>query len=285
MNVARGYVGQPGLSAERFVADPFASDGSRMYRTGDVVRRRHDGSLRFLGRIDDQVKIRGYRVEPGEVEAVLLRAPEVSAAVVLAHSYGEDDMRLIAHVVSAGEPSALAPRLGELAAGLLPEHMRPSAYLVRTELPLTPNGKVDRARLPAPTLGGTSAPVAEPDGAGGAALSLDRFDGGAGQHLHPLGPVAVAEEGRERLAGDAGEDAALALDHHRLGEPEPSLELLLELGVHAGGDGDRRADDTDGCRTLEQPRDLRLRDVEREGDVGLARTVLVVHPRDLGHQP
>ncbi|GHA92216.1 MULTISPECIES: amino acid adenylation domain-containing protein [Streptomyces] len=162
--LARGYLGRPELTKERFIelADP-AGGVCRAYRTGDRVLAMPDGDHVYLGRTDDQVKIRGYRVEPGEVEAVLLRAPEVSAAVVLAHSYGEDDMRLIAHVVSADEPSALAPRLGELAAGLLPEHMRPSAYLVRTELPLTPNGKVDRARLPAPTLGGTSAPVAEPD--------------------------------------------------------------------------------------------------------------------------
>lgn len=163
--VARGYLGRPELTKERFVelADP-TGGACRAYRTGDRVLALPDGDHVYLGRTDDQVKIRGYRVEPGEVEAVLLRAPEVSAAVVLAHSYGEDDVRLIAHVVSDEDPSVLAPRLGELAAGLLPEHMRPSAYLVRTGLPLTPNGKVDKARMPAPTAETISAPVAEPDG-------------------------------------------------------------------------------------------------------------------------
>ncbi|MEH0396123.1 amino acid adenylation domain-containing protein [Streptomyces sp. NPDC052503] len=161
--VARGYLGRPELTKERFVelADP--KEGfCRAYRTGDRVLALPDGDHVYLGRTDDQVKIRGHRVEPGEVEAVLLRAPEVSAAVVLAHSYGEDDVRLIAHVVSADNPSVLAPRLGELASRLLPEHMRPSAYFVRTELPLTPNGKVDKARLPAPTAERASAPVADP---------------------------------------------------------------------------------------------------------------------------
>ncbi|MCP3757022.1 amino acid adenylation domain-containing protein [Streptomyces sp. TBY4] len=173
--VARGYLGRPELTKERFIELEDPTGGvCRAYRTGDRVRALPDGDHVYLGRTDDQMKIRGHRVEPGEVEAVLLRDPEVSAAVVLAHGYGGDDVRLIAHVVSAADPSVLAPRLGGLAAGLLPEHMRPSAYLVRSGLPLTSNGKVDKARLPAPTVERASAPVASPVGAPAALTDAER---------------------------------------------------------------------------------------------------------------
>lgn len=150
VNVARGYVGQPGLSAERFVADPFASDGSRMYRTGDVVRRRHDGSLRFLGRIDDQVKIRGYRVELSEIEAAMRRQDGVVGAAAIVQGDGPA-ARLVGYVTGEGEPDA---RLGaQVRAALrsdLPDYMVPSAIMTLSDLPLTPNGKLDRRALPTP---------------------------------------------------------------------------------------------------------------------------------------
>ncbi|GLW93516.1 non-ribosomal peptide synthetase [Actinokineospora globicatena] len=133
--VARGYLGQPGLTASRFVANPFG-DG-RLYRTGDLVRW-VSGSLEFLGRADDQVKVRGFRVEPGEVEAVLCEHPDVTAAIATVR-----DGRLVAHVIGSVDLRAHA-------ASRLPDHMVPSAFVAVDEFPLLPNGKVDRAALPDP---------------------------------------------------------------------------------------------------------------------------------------
>ncbi|MFF0519186.1 non-ribosomal peptide synthase/polyketide synthase [Actinomadura nitritigenes] len=165
--VARGYQRRAALTAERFVADPFAGDGSRLYRTGDVVRWRGDGRLEFVGRVDEQVKVRGFRVEPGEVEAVLAAHPDVGAAVVAAT--GEQaEARLAAWLVPA-DPGAGIPAAGELreyASGRLPEFMVPATFTEITELPLTVNGKIDFAALPdeatdRPDVGGFVAPVTE----------------------------------------------------------------------------------------------------------------------------
>jgi amino acid adenylation domain-containing protein/non-ribosomal peptide synthase protein (TIGR01720 family) len=149
--VARGYAGRPGLTAQRFVADPFAGDGSRAYRSGDQARWRADGQLEFLGRVDDQVRVRGYRIEPGEVEAALAGCPGVRAAVVAA--CGQDgEQRLAAYLVPADAAAGLPP-VSQLRAWLgerLPAHMIPAVYTELAALPLTPNGKVDRSALPAP---------------------------------------------------------------------------------------------------------------------------------------
>ncbi|MEO3777811.1 amino acid adenylation domain-containing protein [Micromonospora sp. B11E3] len=148
--VARGYLRRPGLTAQRFVADPYGAPGTRMYRTGDLVRWRPDGSLDFLGRTDFQVKIRGFRVELGEIESVLMAMPGIAQAVVLARADRAVGQRLVAYVV--GE-AGRAPDLAEIrsqAGSRLPQYMVPSVVVPLTELPLTPNGKLNRGALPVP---------------------------------------------------------------------------------------------------------------------------------------
>ncbi|MEV4442682.1 amino acid adenylation domain-containing protein, partial [Streptomyces sp. NPDC049577] len=146
--VARGYLGRPALTAERFVADPYGPAGSRMYRTGDRVRWTSAGALEYLGRTDHQVKVRGYRIEPGEVEARALAFPGVRQAVCLVREEGPGDRRLVAWVAAEGAVAPEAVR-AHLAAAL-PDYMVPSAVVVLDRLPLTANGKIDRAALPDP---------------------------------------------------------------------------------------------------------------------------------------
>ena len=149
VGVARGYLGRPELTAERFVPDLFAGDGSRLYRTGDRVRYLPDGVLEYLERIDQQVKIRSYRIELAEIEAALAGHPAIADVVVEVKTHGAEDRRIVAYVVPTGEmPPAVEIR--RHLERFLPAFMIPSALVPMERFPLTPNGKIDRARLPAP---------------------------------------------------------------------------------------------------------------------------------------
>jgi len=193
--LARGYLGRPALTAERWLPDPFAAAaGSRLYRTGDRVRRRPDGRLDLLGRADAQVKIRGFRIEPGEVEAVLASLPAVAQAAVVARSDGDDGdegggRRLVAWVVARPGESLAAPALRAALSERLPEFMIPALFAVVEELPLNANGKVDRGVLITRPLTG---PLAETAGAPAGESPLSPLEEG-------VAAILAEVLGRERV--------------------------------------------------------------------------------------
>ncbi len=147
--VADGYLHRPDLSAERFLADPFAGDGSLMYRTGDLGRL-HEGDLHFHGRADDQIKLRGYRIEPGDIEAVAAAEADVAECVVVVRTLAGGDQVLALYAGSERAAAELAPRLRKRLQQSLPAYMRPQHVTVLPSLPKTPNGKIDRRALPPP---------------------------------------------------------------------------------------------------------------------------------------
>lgn len=161
--VARGYLNQPELTAQRFEADPFSADPrARLYRTGDLGRWRANGSLEYLGRNDDQVKIRGFRVEPGEIEAQLTQHAYVKDATVIAREDVPGQKRLVAYVTWHDQRTASPEELRTHLKVMLPEYMIPSAFVTVGSLPLTPNGKLDREGLPVPDLGAYASQNFEP---------------------------------------------------------------------------------------------------------------------------
>ncbi len=224
--LAHGYRGRPGLTAQRFVPDPWGPPGSRMYRTGDLVRRLPDGRLEFAGRVDTQIKLRGHRIELGEIEARLVDHPAVSQAVVVldraddaGETEGTGQDRLVAYVVGAGQQAPAADDLRAHLARTLPAAMIPATWVPLPALPLTPNGKVDRARLPqaprtrpeAAATAGTGAVAAGGEAAGAAAVVRDIWqevlrldDIGPDEDLFDLGGhsltiTAIAARIRKRL--------------------------------------------------------------------------------------
>ncbi len=214
--LARGYGGRPGLTAERFVADPFGS-GGRLYRTGDRVRWREDGQLEYLGRTDHQVKVRGFRIEPGEIEAALRAAPGVGETVVVARETAQGT-RLVAYLapVPASVPATragAAPDEGALRAHLersLPDYMVPSAIVVLDRLPTGPGGKVDRKALPEPPEAAAAQAGGAPRGEAEQAVGrvwcevLGRAAVGRGDNFFELGGDSILSlqiVARLRLAG------------------------------------------------------------------------------------
>ncbi|MCW5981844.1 MAG: amino acid adenylation domain-containing protein [Bryobacteraceae bacterium] len=159
--LARGYINQPGLTAERFIPDPFRAGGERLYRTGDLARYLPDGHIEFLGRVDEQVKIRGYRIEPGEVEAALAECPEVRRAAVTVWEPPGGAKALAAYVAPRDGASLTRSGLREFARQRLPEYMMPSDWIVLDDFPLLPNGKVNRVALPPPVRARSASPESE----------------------------------------------------------------------------------------------------------------------------
>ncbi|HEV2733919.1 MAG TPA: amino acid adenylation domain-containing protein, partial [Longimicrobiaceae bacterium] len=216
--VARGSLGRPGLTAERFGPDPFSGEpGARLYHTGDRVCRLASGDLEFLGRVDEQVKVRGIRIEPGEVEAALLAHPGVRECVVVAREDAPGERRLVAYLAGA----AAADGLREHLRARLPSHMVPSAFVVLPALPLSANGKVDRAALPAP-----EAPVR----ASGRAPRTATERALAGVWTDVLGVEQVSAD--DNFFDLGGHSLLLVRVHARLGERLGAEVPIAELFQH-----------------------------------------------------
>ena len=202
VGLARGYRHRPELTAERFVPNPFGPAGSRLYRTGDLARYTDDGDVVFLGRLDHQVKVRGFRVELGEIEAAVVRHPDVADAVVVAREDAAQSKQLVAYVVPRAGTRPAATELRGFLAQALPDYMLPSALVLLDALPLTPNGKLDRGALPAP--------ADQPDGRGDGAPPTSPAE-------RVLARIWSETLGRERIGVhdnffESGGDSILAIE-------------------------------------------------------------------------
>ncbi|MFJ2995362.1 amino acid adenylation domain-containing protein [Pandoraea sp. NPDC087047] len=253
--LARGYWNRPGLSAQRFVADPFDAAGGRLYRTGDLVRWRADGQIEYLGRIDHQIKVRGFRIELGEVEAALLDLDGVHEAVVVAQQLGADQ-RLVAYVQGAlPEGADLKAALGRV----LPDYMVPSLIVRLGVMPLNSNGKVDRKALPVPE-----------------AVSLQPYEAPTGEIGHALAAIWAEVLHLERVGQhdnffDIGGHSLLLIRVHRLLEDRLAVKVSLmdlfqypTIGALArhleqGGDTAQADADADNRQRALRQREARLR--------------------------
>ncbi|WP_322059943.1 amino acid adenylation domain-containing protein, partial [Paraburkholderia sp. J63] len=213
--LARGYLNRAGLTAERFVPDPFDANGGRLYRTGDLVRWNAQGELEYVSRLDHQVKIRGFRVEPGEIEALLRAQPSVREAVVTAQA-AAGGARLVAYATPQTGASLDAPALREALAAALPDYMVPARVVVLDALPLSPNGKVDRAALPALEL--QSAAHEPPQGDDEAALAAIWRE-----------VLGVERVGRNDTFFELGGHSLLALQAQRRIQRQLSVEIPLPV--------------------------------------------------------
>nr|WP_084495711.1 non-ribosomal peptide synthetase [Nocardia shimofusensis] len=207
--LARGYGNRPGLSAARFVANPF-EEGARMYRTGDLVRRTPTGALEYLGRNDFQVKIRGFRIELGEIDAVLAAHEKVDFAVTVGHELDHGGTALVAYVHAVDNAALDTDELTELARRRLPAHMVPTAITVLDEIPLTPVGKLDRAALPAPV------------------LAANEFCEPAGPLEETIAAVFAGVLGVERVGAD---DDFFALGGNSLLAAQAAARLAVAIGA------------------------------------------------------
>ncbi|MGW8391849.1 amino acid adenylation domain-containing protein [Pseudoduganella sp. HUAS MS19] len=252
IGLARGYLGRAGLTAERFVADPFDAAGGRLYRTGDLVRWNGAGQLEYLGRLDHQVKIRGLRIELGEIEAALLAQPEVREAVVVAQQ-GAGGARLVAYVAAhagqAIDTAALRARLGRT----LADYMVPGVVMVLERLPLNANGKVDRKALPAPEAAAGKAyeaPQGEMEAALAAiwaeVLGVERV--GRNDNFFELGGHSILAL---RLQGAVQQQFAARLPLRSYFE-NPSVAALAQRLAEAGGGASRASDLEQMASLLEQ---------------------------------
>ena len=271
VGVARGYLRRPGMTAERFLPDPFADrSGARMYRTGDLARRLPDGELSFVGRVDDQVKIRGFRIEPGEIARTIEAYPGVREALVVVREDAAGDRRLVAYVQRDDGGGAGGEELRAFLKRRLPEHMVPASFARVDAWPMTPNGKIDRAALPQPEAarrghragaGAPRGPIEEKLAAlWGEVLGLD--DVGTEESFFELG-------GHSLLAG-----RLLARIREELGVQVP-LSTLFEaptVGAFAArieqGLGRAEGDDARAASALASPPPLRP--MERGGPIPIS---------------
>jgi thioesterase domain-containing protein/aryl carrier-like protein len=252
--LARGYRNRPELTAERFVADPSGVAGARLYRTGDVVFRRPDGLIAFLGRVDDQVKVRGHRIEPAEIQAALTAHPTVSAAVVLADGPATR-RRLVAYLVPADAAAGIASvtDLRGFLGARLPEHMIPAVFVELAAIPLTANGKLNRAALPAPDAArpelahGYTAPQTPTEEAladiWAEVLGVDRigvhdnfFELGGHSLLATQVVARIRATGRELSIGDLFDHPTIAGVAPLLGAPSDALQPRSIVEIRRGTD-------------------------------------------------